>query len=107
MTKRTRFFAIIAALAAIGFSTAGCDNGASPGGGGAIPTFTVSFYSAGGSAVAEQTVAEQEHGILNAMAEQSAGSTQIMQAIAQVNDITGQVKEDAQQMVEAAAKLGV
>jgi len=34
MTKKTRFFAIIAALAAIGFSTAGCDNGASPGGGG-------------------------------------------------------------------------
>ena len=52
-------------------------------------------------------VAEQEHGILNAMEEQSAGSTQIMQAIAQVNDITGQVKEDARQMVEAAAKLGV
>jgi len=52
-------------------------------------------------------VAEQEHAILNAMAEQSAGSTQIMQAIAQVNDITGQVKEDARQMVEAAAKLGV
>jgi len=54
-----------------------------------------------------KTVAEQEHGILNAMTEQSAGSTQIMQAIAQVNDITGQVKEDARQMVEAAAKLGV
>jgi len=54
-----------------------------------------------------KTVAEQENGILNAMAEQSAGSTQIMQAIAQVNDITGQVKEDARQMVEAAAKLGV
>jgi len=54
-----------------------------------------------------KTVAEQEHGILNAMAEQSAGSTQIMQAIAQVNDITGQVKEDARKMVEAAAKLGV
>jgi len=54
-----------------------------------------------------KTVAEQEHGILNAMEEQSTGSTQIMQAIAQVNDITGQVKEDARQMVEAAAKLGV
>ena len=54
-----------------------------------------------------RTVAEQENGILDAMAEQSAGSTQIMQAIAQVNDITGQVKEDARQMVEAAAKLGV
>ena len=54
-----------------------------------------------------KTVAEQEQGIANAMAEQSAGSAQIMQAIAQVNDITGQVKEDARQMVEAAAKLGV
>jgi len=54
-----------------------------------------------------KTVADQESGILNAMEEQSAGSTQIMQAIAQVNDITGQVKEDAKQIVEAAAKLGV
>jgi len=54
-----------------------------------------------------KTVAEQETGILNAMSEQSAGSAQIMQAIAQVNDITGQVKEDAQKIVEAAAKLGV
>jgi len=54
-----------------------------------------------------KTVAEQEGGIVNAMTEQSAGSTQIMQAIAQVNDITSQVKEDARQMVDAAAKLGV
>jgi len=54
-----------------------------------------------------RTVADQERGIANAMEEQSAGSAQIMQAIAQVNDITGQVKEDARQMVEAAAKLGV
>jgi len=54
-----------------------------------------------------KTVAEQENGIMNAMAEQSSGSTQIMQAIAQVNNITGQVKEDARKMVEAAAKLGV
>jgi len=36
---------------------------------------------------------------VNKEAEQSAGSTQIMPAIAQVNDITGQVKEDARQMV--------
>jgi len=54
-----------------------------------------------------KTVAEQESGIMNAMAEQSAGSAQVMQAIAQVNDITGQVKEDARKIVEAAAKLGV
>ena len=54
-----------------------------------------------------KTVADQEQGILNAMAEQGAGSSQIMQAIAQVNDITGQVREDARKMVEAAAKLGI
>ncbi|MCL2399800.1 MAG: methyl-accepting chemotaxis protein [Defluviitaleaceae bacterium] len=53
-----------------------------------------------------KTVVQQEQGIMNAMTEQGAGSTQIMQAIAQVNDITHQVKADAQQMVEAAAKLG-
>jgi len=32
--KKIRFLAIVAALAAIGFSTTGCDNSASPGGGG-------------------------------------------------------------------------
>jgi len=52
-------------------------------------------------------VADQENEIMNAMAEQSAGSTQIIQAITQVNNITGQVKEDARQIVEAASKLGV
>ncbi|MCL2380844.1 MAG: PAS domain-containing methyl-accepting chemotaxis protein [Treponema sp.] len=52
-------------------------------------------------------VAEQESGILNAMTEQSAGSTQIMRAIAQVNEITSQIKTDARKMVEAAAKLGL
>ena len=52
-----------------------------------------------------RTVAEQENGILNAMTEQGSGSAQILQAISQVNDITGQVKEDARQMVEAAAGL--
>ena len=54
-----------------------------------------------------KAVAEQEHGIQSAMEQQSAGSVQIMQAIAQVNDLTRQVKEDARQMAEAAAKLGV
>ena len=53
-----------------------------------------------------KTVAEQESGIFNAMTEQDAGSSQIMQAIAQLNEITYQVKADARQMVEAAAKLG-
>jgi len=49
MTKKTRFFAIIAALAAIGFSLAGCDNGASPGGGGGPGLFTQGMVSAGGN----------------------------------------------------------
>ena len=53
-----------------------------------------------------KTVAQQEGAILNAMEEQSAGSSRIMQTIAQVNEITGQVKEDARRMAEAAAKLG-
>jgi methyl-accepting chemotaxis protein len=51
-------------------------------------------------------VAEQEGNIFNAMTEQGAGSSQILQAIAQVNDITSQVKADARKLVEAAAKLG-
>ncbi|MCL2410931.1 MAG: methyl-accepting chemotaxis protein [Treponema sp.] len=50
-------------------------------------------------------VAEQETDILGAMSEQSVGSTQIMQAMAQVNEITGQVKADVRQMIEAAAKI--
>ena len=51
-------------------------------------------------------VAEQEGNIFNAMTEQGAGSNEILQAIAQVNDITSQVKADARKLVEAAAKLG-
>jgi len=54
-----------------------------------------------------KTVAQQEGAILGAMEEQSAGSARIMQTISQVNEITGQVKEDARRMAEAAAKLGV
>jgi PAS domain S-box-containing protein len=54
-----------------------------------------------------KTVVEQESSILDAMTEQGAGSSQILQAIAQVNEITSLVKEDASQMVEAAAKLEV
>jgi len=52
-----------------------------------------------------KTVADQEGNILSAMTEQGTGTAQVMQAITQVNDITQQVKEDARQMVEAAAKL--
>ena len=47
-----------------------------------------------------KTVAEQEHGILNAMEEQRQGGTQVLQAIGQLSDITHQVKEEARQMVE-------
>jgi len=47
-----------------------------------------------------KTVAEQERGVLNAMEEQMHGSTQILQAIGRLSDITHQVKEDAQQMVK-------
>jgi len=48
---RLRLAAIIAVIAVIGFSMAGCDNGTTP-----TPTgFTVTFNSAGGTAVASQT----------------------------------------------------
>ena len=52
-----------------------------------------------------KTVAEHEGGILDAMTEQGSGSEQIMQAIVQVNEITSLVKNDAGQMLAAAAKL--
>jgi PAS domain S-box-containing protein len=47
-----------------------------------------------------RTVAEQERNVLNAMEEQREGSKQVLQAIGQLSDITHQVKEDAQRMVE-------
>ena len=47
-----------------------------------------------------KTVAEQEGGALNAMEEQRQGSTQILQAMGQLSDITYRVKEEAQQMVK-------
>ena len=54
-----------------------------------------------------KTVVDQESSILDAMTEQGAGSSQILQAIAQVNEITSMVKQDANLMVEAASKLDV
>jgi len=67
-TKLSRSLAIFAAMA-LALALAGCDNGASPGGGNLIgnnggggngdtttPTFTVTFDSAGGSPVESQTV---------------------------------------------------
>jgi len=51
MKNTFKLFGIIAIVAVIGFSMAGCDNGTTP-----TPTgFTVTFNSAGGSAVASQT----------------------------------------------------
>jgi len=47
-----------------------------------------------------KTVAEQEHGVLNAMEEQQHGSKQVLQAMGQLGDITHRVKEDAHQMLE-------
>ena len=52
-----------------------------------------------------KTVAQQEGVIQNAMEEQSTGTSRIMQTIAQVNEITVQVKEDARRMADAASKL--
>jgi len=61
-TKLSRAPAIFAALAifaatALALALAGCDNSASPGGGG-TPTFTVSFTSTSGTVVAPQSVTE-------------------------------------------------
>jgi len=57
MRNTTKLFGIIAIVAVIVFSMAGCDNGspAGPGGEPPPPGFTVTFDSASGSAVANQT----------------------------------------------------
>jgi methyl-accepting chemotaxis protein len=47
-----------------------------------------------------KTVAEYEGTVLNAMEEQKRGSEQVLQAISQVNTITQQVRDDAQQMMK-------
>jgi methyl-accepting chemotaxis protein len=47
-----------------------------------------------------KTVADQERSVLNAMEEQRQGSTQILQAIGEVSNITQRVKTDAKKMIE-------
>ncbi|MDR0601139.1 MAG: methyl-accepting chemotaxis protein [Treponema sp.] len=50
-------------------------------------------------------VSEQEENIRNAMEEQSEGSKQILQAIAQLNTITQEVKDSSQQMLEGSKEV--
>jgi len=53
-----------------------------------------------------KTVADQERKVLNAMEEQEVGSKQILQAIAQVHEITNRVRSDAEQMVKKHQEHG-
>jgi methyl-accepting chemotaxis protein len=50
-------------------------------------------------------VSEQEENILNAMEEQNAGSQQILEAIARLNDITHKVKDGFQEMMQGSKKI--
>jgi len=50
-------------------------------------------------------VAEQEESILHTMEEQMRGSKQILQAIGQVNEVTGQVKSGSAQMLEGSKEV--
>jgi len=52
-----------------------------------------------------KTVAEQEENIRNAMEEQSQGSKQILQASAQVNNVTQQVKSGSIEMLEGSKEV--
>jgi methyl-accepting chemotaxis protein len=52
-----------------------------------------------------KTVAQQEGNIRNAMEEQEQGSKQILDSIAQVNEITGQVKSSSQEMLVGAQEV--
>jgi methyl-accepting chemotaxis protein len=52
-----------------------------------------------------KTVAEQEENIRNAMEEQRVGSKQILDAIEQVNDITGLVKASSSEMLEGSTEV--
>ena len=51
-----------------------------------------------------KTVTAQENSILNAMEEQGHGSTQILQAMVRLNELTYGVKEEAHQMLESSRK---
>jgi methyl-accepting chemotaxis protein len=52
-----------------------------------------------------KVVSEQEENIRNAMEEQSEGSKQILQAIAQLNTITQRVKDGSLQMLEGSREV--
>jgi methyl-accepting chemotaxis protein len=50
-------------------------------------------------------VAEQEENILNAMEEQGHGSQQILEAIGQLNEITGHVRSGSAEMLEGSTEV--
>jgi methyl-accepting chemotaxis protein len=52
-----------------------------------------------------KTVAKQEENILSAMEEQRVGSKQILDAVGQVNEITGQVKSSSTEMLEGSTEV--
>jgi len=52
-----------------------------------------------------RTVAEQEENIRNAMAEQSQGSKQILEAMGLVNEITRQVKNGSREMLKGSKEV--
>jgi methyl-accepting chemotaxis protein len=52
-----------------------------------------------------KTVSRQEENIRNAMEEQGAGSKQILEAVGQMNEITGQVKSDSQEMMTGGMEV--
>jgi methyl-accepting chemotaxis protein len=54
---------------------------------------------------AVKTVADQEENIRNAMEEQGQGSKQILDAIGQVNEITGQVKGSSLVMLDGSKEV--
>ncbi|MDR1428763.1 MAG: methyl-accepting chemotaxis protein [Spirochaetaceae bacterium] len=52
-----------------------------------------------------KVVSQQEENIRNAMEEQGAGSKQILQAVGQMNEITGQVKRGSQEMLTGGREV--
>jgi methyl-accepting chemotaxis protein len=52
-----------------------------------------------------RTVSDQERNIRNAMEEQSAGSRQILEAIGQLNEVTGMVKAGSEEMLEGSRQV--
>ncbi|MDR1178105.1 MAG: methyl-accepting chemotaxis protein [Spirochaetaceae bacterium] len=54
-----------------------------------------------------QVVSQQEENIRNAMEEQGTGSKQILEAVSQMNEITGQVKNGSQEMLTGGGEVMV